>query len=277
MSTDCWAELYQHSSLLSGNAAKMKVLEKLHRSMTDGSDLAILDIGCIGLRPLEFWEPLLADGSSHFHLTGLDVKDARPAGEIVERRGWQDRVELRQGSGYNLSDLFAPHSFDRVTATQVLEHIARLPLFMEQVAAVLKPGGEGFFTVDSAHWRSRFDCRDSIRLVKNVIKKGLSLVKYERHYDLPWRDHEVAVACRQAGLEVIECRYYNLAPLKFIHNHIIPPARKNAFMRLWLELEEFLNEDEAVKSRAKEFFLGFYLHVRKPREGEEAGALRAAI
>jgi 2-polyprenyl-3-methyl-5-hydroxy-6-metoxy-1,4-benzoquinol methylase len=277
MSTDRWVELYRQSSVLSGNVAKMKVLEKLRAAMAETSPLAVLDVGCVGLRPLEFWEPLLGDDRAQFRLTGVDVKDVAPAREIVERRGWQERVTLRQGSGYNLTRLFPAESFDRVTATQVLEHVARLALFMEQIATVLKPGGEVFFTVDSAHWRSRFDSRDSVRLVKNVIKKSLSLVKYERHYDLPWRDHEVAAACRGAGLEVVECRYYNLAPLKFIHNHIIPAARKNAFMRLWLELEEFLNEDEAVKSRAKEYFLGFYLHVRKPATAGTTRELRAAV
>jgi SAM-dependent methyltransferase len=264
MSNDHWPELYTAPSVLTGNVAKVKVLHKLHRLIASGPTLSILDIGCIGLRPLEFWEPLLVDRGSRFHLTGVDVKDVGSAQKMVSQRGWQEQVDLVQGSGYNLTDLFAPHSFDLVTAMQVLEHIARLPLFMQQVASVLKPNGEGFFVVDSAHWRTRFDSRDLSRLTKNIVKKGLSLFRYERHYDLPWLDHEVAAGCREAGLEIIECRYYNLSPLKFIHNHVVPPEQKNSFMRLWMELEEFLNSDEAVREKTKQFFLGLYVHFRKP-------------
>jgi SAM-dependent methyltransferase len=263
MSNDHWPELYAAPSVLTGNVAKIKVLHKLHRLTANGSAVSILDIGCIGLQPLEFWEPLLADRGSHFHLTGVDVKDVGSAQKMVLQRGWQEQVDLVQGSGYNLADLFAAQSFDVVTATQVLEHIARLPLFMQQVASVLKPNGEGFFVVDSAHWRTRFDSRELARLMKNIAKKGLSLFRYERHYDLPWLDDEVAAVCRPLGLEVVECRYYNLAALKFIHNHIVPPNRKNSFMRLWAELEEFLNDEESVKEKSKHFFLGFYLHIRK--------------
>jgi SAM-dependent methyltransferase len=264
MSNDQWQELYTARRVLTGNAGKVKVLHKLHHLTANGSTPSILDIGPIGLQPLEFWEPLLVEPGSHFHLTGVDVKDVGPAESMVLRRGWNDKVRLLQGSGYHLADLFAPQSFDLVTAMQVLEHIARLPLFMQQVAAVLRSGGEGFFVVDSAHWLGRFDSRELTRLMKNMVKKGLSFFRYERHYDLPWLDHEVASACRQAGLEIVESRYYNLSPLKFIHNHIVPTERKNSFMRLWMELEEFLNEDEVVREKSKRFFLGLYVHLRKP-------------
>jgi hypothetical protein len=117
--------------------------------------------------------------------------------------------------------------------------------------------------VDSAHWRSRFDLREPGRLVKNLIKKGLSWLGNERHYDLPWFDQELTAICKQEGLEIVNCGYYNLAPLKFIHNHIIPTNQKNSFMRLWFELEEFLNEEEAVREQVKHLFLALYLHVRK--------------
>jgi hypothetical protein len=172
-------------------------------------------------------------------------------------------VTLHTGSGYRLTSLFRPESFRVAVATQVLEHTARLSLFLEQVATVLVPGGEAFFTVDSAHWQSRFDPRDPVRFGKNLIKKGLSLLGRERHYDLPWFDHEVAEACQDAGFEILECRYYNLAPLKFIHNHVVTPNRKNTFVQLWFELEEFLNEEKSIYGKVKHLFLGLYFRARK--------------
>jgi 2-polyprenyl-3-methyl-5-hydroxy-6-metoxy-1,4-benzoquinol methylase len=250
--------------MLTGNVAKVKVLHELHHLMSKRSAPSILDVGYHGLRPLEFWEPLFASHASHFHLTGIDMHGIEKAQNIVAQRGWKDWVTLCQGSAYNLSNLFKPQSFNAVIATQVLEHVARLSELMQQVTMVLDRGGEGFFTVDSAHWRSRFDLREPVRLVKNLVKKGLSFLGNEQHYDLPWFDYEVAEACKGAGLEIVECRYYNLAPLKFIHNHLVPPNRKNAFIRLWFEVEEFLNEEERMCEKAKHLFLALYLHIRKP-------------
>jgi 2-polyprenyl-3-methyl-5-hydroxy-6-metoxy-1,4-benzoquinol methylase len=263
MSGDRWPEIYTGPYIVTGNVAKVKVLHELHHLISNGPTLFILDVGCVGPQPLEFWEPLLASYASHFHLTGMDIQGIEKAQDIVVQRGWKDWVTLRQGSGYNLSDLFAPQCFNVVIATQVLEHVAQPAEFMQQVAGVLSRGGKGFFTVDSAHWRSRFDPREPGRSVKNLIKKGLCLLGNERHYDLPWFDYELATAFKQAGLEIVECRYYNSAPLKFIHNHIVPPNRKNAFMRLWFELEEFLNEEDVVREQAKHLFLGLYFHVLK--------------
>jgi SAM-dependent methyltransferase len=264
MSRECWSEIYTGPWIVTGNVAKVKVLYELQHMISNRSAPSILDVGCIGLQPLAFWEPLLVNFGSHFHLTGVDIQGIEKAQDIVVQRGWKDWVTLRHGSGYNLINIFEPQSFNVVIATQVLEHVARPFEFMHQVAEVLCCGGEGYFTVDSAHWQPRFDRREPIRMVKNLIKKGLSLLGNERHYDLPWFDHEVSEACKHAGLEVVESRYYNLTPIKFIHNHIVPLERKNAFMHLWFELEEFLNEEEMVREKIKHFFLGLYLHVRKP-------------
>jgi len=198
-----------------------------------------------------------------FHLTGIDVVGIEAAREVAAQQGWIPTVTLRQGSGYDLADLFAPQSFDIIVATQVLEHVARIIPFMEQVETVLKPGGEAFFTVDSGLSQPRFDFQDPVRLAKSVVKKSLALFGNEKHYDLSWIDDELTTACNEAGLEVVECRYFNLPPLKWIHNHLLPPGKKNAFMRLWFELEEFINDDVALREKVKNCFLVIYLHVRK--------------
>ena len=134
---------------------------------------------------------------------------------------------------------------------------------MKQVATVLTPAGEAFFTLDSAHWQSRFDIQDPVRLAKNLVKKSLGSLGNEKHYDLPWLDYELIAACDEVGLEVVECGYHNLPPLKWIHNHLLPPEKRNAFMRVWFELEDFINADTVVREKVKNYFLGIYLHVRK--------------
>lgn len=263
MSAHRWPDLYGGPWLVTGNVAKVKVLHELQRRIEQGTSLTILDVGIVGLQPLEFWEPLLTRYAGAFQLTGVDVQGIDRAAQVVERRGWKAQVTLRQGSGYALGALFPPSSFDLVVATQVLEHVARLRLFLEQVAAVMKPGAEAFFTIDSAHYRSRYDPRRPIRLAKNLLKKGLSLVGHEAHYDLPWRDAEAIGACEAAGLTLVDCRYYNLHPLKFLHNHVVPSAHKNAFMDLWFDLEERLNALLEVRPALKPFCMALYLHVRR--------------
>jgi 2-polyprenyl-3-methyl-5-hydroxy-6-metoxy-1,4-benzoquinol methylase len=263
MTKELWPEIDTADWVVTGNVAKVKVLHKLLARISNGSGLSVLDIGCVGPQPLDFWESLLVHYASRFHLSGVDVHGIELAREVAAKRGWASGLTLREGSGYDLADLFTPQSFDIIVATQVLEHVARIHRFMQQVVVVLKPGGEVFLTTDSAHPQSRFDLRDPVRLAKNVAKKGLAFLGKERHYDLPWLDHEVSAACRQVGLKIVECRYYNLSPLKFIHNQVVPEKRKNEFMHIWFELEEFLNEDESTIKKLKSFFLGLYLHVRK--------------
>jgi 2-polyprenyl-3-methyl-5-hydroxy-6-metoxy-1,4-benzoquinol methylase len=263
VTTHCWADLYRGPWLVTGNVAKVKVLHELQRRIEEGKSLAILDVGIVGPQPLEFWEPLLTRYAGVFHLTGVDVQGIGRAAQVVDRGGWKEQVTLRQGSGYSLAELFPPASFDLVVATQVLEHVARLPRFLEQVAVVMKPSAEAFFTIDSAHYQSRYDPRQPIRLAKNLLKKGLSLGGYEAHYDLPWRDAEVMRACEAVGLTSVDCRYYNFHPLKFLHNHVVPSAHQNAFAGAWFDLEEGLNTLQEVRSALKPFCMALYLHVRK--------------
>jgi SAM-dependent methyltransferase len=257
-----WTELFDGTWVVTGNVAKARAIEELHHLLDAHPDADVIDVGVVGMRPLEFWEPLLLTHPS-LRVTGVDVADIERARVVADQRGWGDRVSLLHGSGYALAELFPPASFNVLVATQVLEHVSRLPLFMRQVGAVLRSGGQAFFTVDSAHFRSRFDPRYPLRLAKNLVKKGLSFVGDERHYDLPWLDREVASAAERAGLEVQVCNYYNLAPLKLIHNRLVPTEDKNAVLRRWLELEEALNESERVRLAARHMFSALYFQVTK--------------
>jgi SAM-dependent methyltransferase len=259
---NAWTELFEGPWVVTGNVAKARAIEELHHLLAAHPDADVIDVGIVGLRPLEFWEPLLVTHAS-LRLTGVDIAGIERAQAVADQRGWSERISLVKGSGYALTAQFPSASFDVLVATQVLEHIAHLPRFMGQAGRILRPGGHAFFTVDSAHFRSRFDLRDPRRLAKNLVKKGLSLVGNERHYDLPWRDCEIASAAEAAGFEVQVCNYYNLPPVKLIHNRLVPSEDKNAVLRRWLELEEALNESEGVRAGARHVFLGLYFHVVK--------------
>ncbi len=257
-----WETAVVEGAPITGNAAKIRVLMDLWSMFETGAAPRILDVGCVGPTPFDFWRPLLEHFD--FALTGVDVQGIERAAAVAEQSGWAGRVSLHRGTGYDLSALFPAAAFDVVVATQVLEHVARIERFMGEVAKVLAPGGEAFFTVDSAHWASRFGVRRPLRLAKNVVKKVLAVAGRERHYDLPWTDDEVVRAAEQAGLQAVSVRYYNLEPLKWLHNHVVAEASKNDVARRWFELEDALNDDEAVRRDGRERFMGLYVRVRKP-------------
>lgn len=269
METEAPTDLFAGPSTLTGNTGKVRVLHDVAKLISAEPELRVLDVGCVGgytaEEPLSLWHPLLRTHPS-FSLTGVDVDGIERAESALRSRGWHDRVSLHRGSGYELAELFPPDSFDAALALQVLEHVARIDRFIAQLAVVLRPGGSAFFTIDSAHWRSRYDRREPVRMVKNVVKKSLSLLGREHRfrYDLPWYDHEVASAARNAGLEVVETRYYNQEALKRLHNHLVPAEQRNDLMRRWYELEEFLNDDRETRERSRHLFQVLYVHLRKP-------------
>ena len=254
-------EILAEPHVVGGNTAKLRVMIELQKRMARHNSLRILDVGCVGLQPLQFWMQLLE--RYQFHLTGIDVSGIDRARSLVLQRGWESKVTLIEGSGYNLTTLVAAGSFEIVVATQVLEHIAHLTKFLRQVAAVLCQDGEAFFTIDSAHWRRRFEWRQPIRAMKDVVKKALSLVGNERHYDLPLFDSEIIAACGEVGLTVRTCRYYNMAPLKWLHNRLLADEVKNRFLQQWFHLEEFMNDVHPGARRAREYFAGLYVHAYK--------------
>lgn len=256
-------ELLSGPRPVTGNTAKVKVLcELMDRIAARRAPPVILDVGCIGLQPLELWDPVLRMFPT-VQLVGVDVAGIDRARRVVRERGWT-QVTLHESSGYALERLFAAATFDLIVATQVLEHMAQPVRFLRQAARVVRPGGEVFLTVDSAHWLPRFTVRRPLRLVKNVGKRVLARLGRERHYDLPWGDREIEAFARAARLEVAAIRYYNVHPMKFIHNHLVPPALQNAFLQLWFGQEELLNDQLRVDARLKRLCMDLYVHLRRP-------------
>ncbi len=169
-------------------------------------------------------------------------------------------MQLRQVSAYELSSHVPLDYFDLLVATQVLEHVARPRVFFWEVGRVLKPGGEGLLTVDSAHWRPRLSTTYPMRFCKNVIKLGAALLGREKHYDLPWYDREIIRAAEAGNLAFIESGFYNLPELKHVHNHEIDGGQRNSFMKMWYTLEESLNE-LGVAAEHKEWFMAIFLRL----------------
>ncbi len=176
-------DIFETTTEIGGNTAKVKVLCELSSIVKD-KYVKILDVGCVGPSPLQFWEPLLKKYPKNFELHGIDVVGIEKAKTLVETRGWKN-VHLQTGSGYDLQSLYEKENFDVIVATQVLEHIAHLDKFLAEVVRVAKLGGWIFFTFDSAYPTGKYHFREPVKFFKILIKKILALIGNERHYDVP--------------------------------------------------------------------------------------------
>jgi SAM-dependent methyltransferase len=80
----------------------------------------------------------LRDGANSVTVTGLD--------HITEESIFTNqRIRVAKVSALELSQHFAPNSFDVVYGLSIIEHIPNPKHFIEQVHYVLKPGGLAFF------------------------------------------------------------------------------------------------------------------------------------
>jgi SAM-dependent methyltransferase len=138
----------------------------------------ILDVGCgRAIDGARLWEK----GAKVIGLEPSQVMIARAKEYLSENNA---RVALARGIGENLP--FKPHSFDKVMSKGALDHFFSPSQTMEEIARVLKPGGEMIISI------ANFDSL-GFRLGKKLypITKFLapSLAKERKPWELP-PDHK---------------------------------------------------------------------------------------
>jgi ubiquinone/menaquinone biosynthesis C-methylase UbiE len=242
---------------LTGNTGKVRTLAGLAELISATEGLSILDIGCIGPDPLDFWRPLFKLYDGRFHLTGIDI-DATGIERTKARLSdfSAHPVTLLSGNGYELTRLFPGQQFDVIVFTQVLEHVFRYREFLGQVKSVCRPGGHILFTLDSGHYPRE-------RRWAETVKGVLARLGNESHYEHGWRDDELDPILARMGLTVTSREFYCLAPLKKLHNRYTIAEQKNDLMRLWFEQEYFLNAHVTFDEAAKRQFLILFYHARR--------------
>lgn len=256
--TQNMVDLFDALAPVTGNTAKVHCLLVLERHLETHDQVAILDVGCIGPDPLEFWRPLMDRYASRFTLDGIDVQGVERGVAAARERGWNN-VRLREGSGYTLTRLFQRDRFDVVIATQVLEHMRRWRDFLKEARTVLRTGGTLIVTFDSGDFLSDAGWLERGR---HLVKQTLAVLGNERYWDVPVGGEDVARAASDTGFEIVEHRYFNLHPFKRLHNHVVPAETKNRTLRHWYQLEFALNTIGALPA-AKGYFMGQYCALRK--------------
>lgn len=96
--------------------------------------LAALDVGCGGGLVAE---PLARMGAA---VVGLDASGEAIAVARDHAREAGLEIDYRQGEAASLAAAM-PHRFDLLTCLEVIEHVADVPLFLESLHRLLKPGG----------------------------------------------------------------------------------------------------------------------------------------
>ncbi len=254
---DHLAQLTMLDFPITGNTGKVRTLLELARLITEKPGLSILDIGCIGPSPLDFWRPLFTLYGGQFQLIGIDPDTNGIARTQARLHEITDHpVTLLTGSGYDLTRLFPDQQFDVIVFTQVLEHVFRYREFLTQVHSVSRPGGDVLFTLDSGHYLHR--------RWKDSIKGILARMGREQHYEHGWRDNEIDPVLVELGFTIASREFYCTAPGKRLHNKYINSAQKNILMRLWFEQEYFYNQHILFDETAKRQFLILFYHLQRP-------------
>ncbi len=160
-------------------------------SRTELSNRAVLDIGCGG----GILSEALARAGAR--VTGIDVA-ARPlavAGMHQHESGLE--IDYRQITAEQLA-ADSPGEFDVVCCLEMLEHVPDPVSSLVAAAALARPGGDLFFSTIN---RSPLAWATAIVGAEYVL--GL-LPRGTHRYDRLIRPEELARACRQAGLDVVD-------------------------------------------------------------------------
>ncbi len=164
-------------------AGRRALVDKLLRKHAGDRARCVLDVGC-------------GTGFMVGHLARLGYRavglDARPEGILAMRRAQPDAL-LLQSEASPLP--FAPNSFDAALLLDVLEHVDDRAALRE-VSRALRPGGWIALSVPALSWLWSYRDRAAGHL-RRYTRQSLALV------------------LSQAGLEIVEMRYYQclLLPL----------------------------------------------------------------
>jgi SAM-dependent methyltransferase len=230
---------------LPGNSAKLRLALDLAALTSRMAHLRVLDVGCAGPQPLNVWEPFV-HLRDRLELVGVDVAGLDRA--EARARELRLEVELRQVSANGLTAAFGEASFDAVVSTQVLEHLHDWRGALDEMAAVLRPGGALFVTCDSGDVRTTLAKRTRLvakrayavlrRRIPAAARAGDLFVSGEWERGL--RRDELWEALRAAGFEDERVEWYCLHCVKTAQRHAGYATRL-----LWLAMEEALAQETA--------------------------------
>lgn len=243
--------------IITGNLAKVHIIEELGKMFAAAPQrmFRILDVGITGPEPLNFWEPLFR--YPNFELDGIDI-DASSI-EALKKTALPPQVKrLEALSGYDVLQKFGPASFDIVVSTQVLEHMKHPERCLAAVAGVLKPDGVFYLCYDNGDYPRKENHLKE--LAKDLVVR---LTGSERYHDKDLPSADVRRMLVSAGFEIADARFYNLHPLKAVHNRETPDDKKNALIAEWKRFEDYLNASGHAATHPERYLVAYFKAVKK--------------
>jgi SAM-dependent methyltransferase len=234
----------------SGNTGKYRIQRDLLRLI---EPTTVLDVGALGTgktEVLDLWRDLPL---SEMPLT-IVAADISPQ-HIERAKALGLPITCEQASGYDLVSSFGEASFDLVITTQVLEHIVKPQVFLDQIGLVLRPGGRLWATCDSGHFSSTHAGDAPWKRWARPIADRFT----DRHHDSGLTETEVRSLVSLAALEVDEVMHCNLDSLKLMKNEL-SEAESQVLIPLWYEFEEALR---LAGFNRPEYFRAIYVSAHK--------------
>lgn len=242
---------------LTGNTAKVHIIKRLAEAFAAEPNrvFRVLDVGITGPEPLNFWKPLFSH--RNFELYGIDI-DA-PSIEKLKSQPLPVQVKrLEALSGYDLEKAFEKNWFDIVVSTQVLEHMRQPLRCLQAIAGVLKPGATLHLCYDNGDYPRRENRLKE--LLKDLV---VAVMRSERYHDKDLPSVEVRAMLELAGFRIAAQRFYNLHPLKAVHNRETPPERQDALMEEWLRFEDYLNDSGHAATHPERYLVTCFEAIKK--------------
>ncbi|MHA7600103.1 bifunctional 2-polyprenyl-6-hydroxyphenol methylase/3-demethylubiquinol 3-O-methyltransferase UbiG [Alicycliphilus denitrificans] len=161
----------------------------------------VLDVGCGG--------GILSDSMARkgAEVTGIDLADkALRVARLHALEAQTPRVQYREISVEELAQE-SPGSFDTVTCMEMLEHVPDPQSVVTACARLVKPGGWVFFSTINRNAKAFALAIVGAEYLLKMLPQGT------HEYAKFIRPSELAGACRNAGLDVLQVRGMQYNPL----------------------------------------------------------------
>lgn len=226
-----------------GNAAKTKIFQELSSKADGKKSLTVFDYGCGAGGD---WPAFLAD---HKGVKLLLYDPHEPSLKAAAKRlkGFDAHLvteqELAEGK----------LKADVVVSLSVLEHVADKALYLGNIKRHLKTSGVCYLNYDDGHFRTLLDLNSPTTWLSALVTQMTNLLAsvwlalgLEHRFQKRVHKDELDQLLSQCGLKTERVFYSNLLNLKQLHK-TIPKGKSQDFSKLWLELEEQLNQDFLVE------------------------------
>lgn len=204
IAAEWWDETGKFAPLHKINPTRIRYLREViyrHFNCEDLNGKTLIDIGCGGGLVSE---PMSRLGAK---VTGVDGAEKNVKTALAHAQAMQLDIDYRATTAEALAE--KGEQFDVVLALEVIEHVADVPLFLESVSKLVKPGGVLIMSTLNRTMKSYALAIVGAEYVLNWVPRGTH----------DWKKFltpaELILPLQQQGLQHLESRGMVMNPLKW--------------------------------------------------------------